>query len=137
MIRRSLLALAPALTLAGIAAPALAQETRATATAKLDREFVVMDANGDASLSKAEVAARIGRMKMGPRPLTPRQKQTLVNLWFGRADADRNGKVTRGEARAVMGQVFRHYDRNGDGQVNRAEQGAAQAQLRRGAPAGR
>ena len=53
---RTLLTLA---TLASLAAPAVAQETRASATAKFKTEFAQSDTDHDGVLTRAEVQARI------------------------------------------------------------------------------
>lgn len=100
-----------------VAAPAFAQETRASAAAKFRTEFTQSDANGDGVLTKAEVAARMGRMKAGAKPMDPVHVKRLTDLWFTRADANKNGKVTETEAQALLTTVFNRYDRNGDGKL--------------------
>lgn len=121
---KSLIVCAAAL---GLAVPAIAQETRSTAAAKFNREFAASDTNKDGSLTRAEVQARIGRMKAGAKAMNPAQAKKLSELWFARADGDKNGKVTQLEAQALLSAVFRRYDANGDGQVGASERAAARA----------
>ena len=110
-----------------LSAPALAQETRTTAAAKFNREFAASDKNKDGNLTRAEVQARIGRMKAGQKAMDPAQTKKLSDLWFTRADGDKNGKVSQLEAQALLSAVFRRYDANGDGQVGANERAAARA----------
>ena len=109
---------APALLRAG---PAAAQETQASAAAKFSREFKATDADKDGSWSKAEVRARLDRMAAatakGKSKPDPARAHKLADLWFARADANKNGKVTEAEAQALLSAVFRRYDANGDGVV--------------------
>jgi hypothetical protein len=100
-----------------IAAPAAAQETRTSAAAKFSREFKAGDANGDGAWSRSEVQARIGRMKLGAGKPDAERTKRLADLWFARADVNKNGKVTEPEAQALLAAVFRRYDVNGDGKV--------------------
>jgi hypothetical protein len=118
----------PLLLLPLLAVPAHAQETQASAAAKFSREFKAGDANKDGSWSKAEVQSRLGRMKLatGGKPDPVRTKK-LAELWFARADVNRNGKVTEAEAQALLAAVFRRYDVNGDGKVGGVRPGAAPA----------
>lgn len=105
------------LPLLALAAPAFAQETRASAAAKFRTEFTQSDANGDGVLTKAEVAARMGRMKAGAKPMDPVHVKRLTDLWFTRADLNKNGRVTEKEAQMLLTAVFDRYDRNGDGKL--------------------
>lgn len=98
--------------------PVLAQETQATASAKFAREFKAGDKDGDGSWSRAEVQARIGRMRVGTTNAGDADRtKRLADLWFTRADVNKNGKVTEPEAQALLSAVFRRYDANGDGRV--------------------
>lgn len=115
-----------------LAAPASAQETRATAAAKFNREFAASDLNKDGSLTRAEVQARIGRMKAGQKAMDPAQTKRLSDLWFARADGDKNGKVSQLEAQALLSAVFRRYDANGDGRVGANERAAARTGVTKG-----
>jgi hypothetical protein len=105
------------LPLFALAAPLSAQETQASAAAKFSREFAASDANGDGVLTKAEVAARMNRMKVAGKAPDPVRTKRLTDLWFGRADANANGKVTEAEAQALLASVFKRYDANGDGKL--------------------
>jgi len=117
-----------ALALIGlVAAPVLAQ-TRGGAGADMGREFGATDANKDGVLSLAEVQARIGRMRTTQNKFSPQQTQTLARLWFARADANKDGKVTKAEADRLLTNTFRAYDRDGNGTVTQAERAAARAQ---------
>lgn len=109
-----------------LATPALAQN-RAGATARMGAEFTATDANKDGSLSLAEVQARIGRMRTAKSRFTPEQTQRLARLWFARADANKDGKVTQAEANGLLTATFRAYDTDGDGTVTPAERAAARA----------
>ena len=119
-----------------LAAPAAAQETRASANAKLDAEFKQSDGNGDGFLSRAEIEARLRRMKVaGGRTLDPVQAKRISGLFLARGDTNKDGRVSRTESRALMGAVFARYDSNGDGRVEGAEAQQARAAAR--AKAGR
>ena len=123
---RTILTLA---TLASFAAPVVAQETRASATAKFKTEFAQSDSDHDGVLTRAEVQARIAQMKVGPgRPDAVHAKR-LADLWFDRADANKNGKVTQAEAEALLAATFKRYDADGDGKIGSSERGAAKQAL--------
>lgn len=117
---------APAL----LSVPARAQETRASAIAKHDAEFAASDTNKDGALSRAEVAKRFDRMKAGKAALNDTQAKGLENLWFSRADRNKDGKVTKAESKALMLSLFDRYDVNGDGKVNGEEAMKARAAAR-------
>ena len=128
---RTLLTLAP-LALVGaasLAAPAAAQETRASAAAKFKAEFAQSDTNHDGVLTRAEVQARIAQMKVGPGRPDPVHAKRLADLWFDRADADKNGKVTMAEAQALLAATFKRYDTDGDGKIGPEERGTAKRAL--------
>lgn len=114
-----------------LAAPAAAQETRASANAKLDAEFKQSDANKDGFLSRAEIEKRLRRMKVaGGRTLDPVQAKRISALFLARGDINKDGRVSRTESRALMGAVFARYDSNGDGRVEGAEAQQARAAAR-------
>ena len=114
-----------ALLIPGVAA---AQETRASADAKLDAEFAQSDANGDGYLSPAEIEGRMRKMKVaGGRTLDPVHAKRMAGLFLARADRNGDGRVSRAESRALMGQVFSRYDLNGDGRVDGNEAAKARA----------
>jgi Ca2+-binding EF-hand superfamily protein len=125
---RTLLTLA---TLASLAAPAVAQETRASSTAKFKTEFAQSDTDHDGVLTRAEVQARIAQMKVGPGHPDPVHARRLADLWFDRADANKNGKVTQAEAEALLAATFKRYDTDGDGKIGPAERGTAKKALGR------
>jgi Ca2+-binding EF-hand superfamily protein len=122
------LALALFAVVATPALPAAAQETRQSATAKLDAEFAESDTNKDGVLSQAEIAARMGRMKVGGgKTLDATHAQRLATLFMQRADTNKDGKVTKAESKALMTAAFDRYDLNKDGKVDVQEAGRARA----------
>jgi len=121
-------ALAAFLSLPALTVTALGQETRASATAKLDKEFAASDANKDGFLSPAEIEARMGKMKMGGgKSLDPTHAKRVAALFLARADTNKDGKVSKAESGALMGAVFNAYDTNKDGKVDGAEAARARA----------
>ena len=108
-----------------LAAPAFAQETRASVSAKAAREFALTDADKDGAVTRAEIQARIAAMSAGPRKIDATHAKRLTDLWFGRADANKDGKVTRAEYQALLLAVFDRYDADGDGKVGGAGERAA------------
>lgn len=124
-----------AAVLATSAVPVFAQETRQSVTTKFRSEFAASDTNHDGVLTKSEIAARIGRMRIGGKAASPAQVKRLSDLWFARTDANHDGKVTRAEADAQLLKTFNEYDANHDGKVGTDERAAAIA--REKAAAGR
>lgn len=118
------LMLAAALT---CAAPAAAQETRASAVGKLDAEFAASDTNKDGFLTPAEVVARMKRMKVRGREMDDTHARRLAALFMVRTDTNGDGKVSKAETEATMKRVFARYDLNGDGKVDGAEAAKARA----------
>lgn len=112
-----------------VAAPALAQETQASAAAKFKREFAASDANHDGVLELAEVQARIGHMKVGPGEPDQTHARRLAELWFQTADRNHDGKVTEPEAQALLTATFKKYDANGDGKIGGDERATAQREM--------
>lgn len=121
-----------ALAIAASTSPAHPQETRASAAAKFSREFAASDADKDGVLSREEVQARMSRMGAGKKRFDAVHAKRLTDLWFDRADANRNGKVTQAEAQALLAATFQRYDANGDGQIGNDERAAASAGAKRG-----
>jgi hypothetical protein len=117
------------LVLAALAGPALAQETRASASAKFKTEFAASDTNKDGVLTRAEVQARIGNMKVGPGRPDPVHAKRLADLWFTSADKNKDGKVTQGEAQALLAATFAKYDANHDGKIGGDERAAAKSEM--------
>lgn len=121
-------ALVALLSLPALTVTALGQETRASATAKLDREFAASDTNKDGFLSPAEIEARMGRMKVGAgKTLDATHAKRVAALFLARADTNKDGKVSKAESNALMGAVFNAYDKNGDGKVDATEAARARA----------
>lgn len=121
-------ALVALLSLPALTVTALGQETRASATAKLDKEFAASDANKDGFLSPAEIEARMGRMKVGAgKTLDPTHAKRVAALFLARADTNKDGKVSKAESAALMGAVFNAYDTNRDGKVDATEAARARA----------
>ena len=115
----------PLLTLAIIASPVSAQETRASASAKFKAEFAASDTNKDGVLTQAEVQARIQRMRAGKTKTDPVHAKRLAGLWFANADANKNGKVTEAEGQALLVATMDRYDANRDGKVGTGEKAQA------------
>ena len=124
MIRLVPLAVAAALV-AGIALPAAAQDTRASASAKYDIEFAATDTNHDGVLTRAEVQARIAKMQAAGSRIDPVHVKRLADLWFDHADVNKDGKVTRAEGQALLAKTFDLYDRNHDGKIDADERARA------------
>ncbi len=123
-----LFAAALAVAAASAAAPGLAQETRATATQKLDGEFAASDTDGDGYLSPPEIEARMRKMKLGGgKTLDATHAKRVAALFLARADTDKDGRVSKAESAALMGQVFSAYDLNRDGKVDAGELAKARA----------
>jgi Ca2+-binding EF-hand superfamily protein len=117
---------------ASLASPALtgaaeAQETRASATAKLDAEFAASDANKDGYLSLPELEARMAKMKVRGKMLDPVHAKRVAALVMARGDLDKDGRLSRAESDQLMGAVFSAYDLNHDGKVDAAEAARARA----------
>ena len=117
------------LVLTGLATPALAQETRASASAKFKTEFAASDTNKDGVLTRAEVQGRISNMKVGPGRPDPVHAKRLADLWFTSADKNKDGKVTQAEAQALLAATFAKYDANKDGKIGGDERAAAKADV--------
>lgn len=117
------------LALAVFSVPATAQETRDSAAAKFKAEFAASDTNKDGVLTRAEVQARIGGMKVGTKKPDPVHAKRLADLWFTSADKNKDGKVTQAEAQALLAATFAKYDANGDGRIGGDERAAAKAQM--------
>ena len=115
-----------------LAAPAVAQETQASVAAKFHREFVATDANKDGLWSLAEVQARTARMHPAGRKDSAALAKKLAVLWFARADANRDRKVTEPEAQALLAATFQRYDANGDGRIGGDERAAARKAIEKG-----
>ncbi len=112
--------------LAAPVAPALpAAETRASASAKFAKEFAASDTNHDGALSRTEVEQRIAGMHVKGRKLDMVHAKRLSGLWFDRADANHDGKVTETEAQSLLTATFERYDRNQDGRIEPGERSAA------------
>ncbi len=110
---------------AGIALPATAQDTRASASAKYDLEFNATDTNRDGVLTRGEVQARIAKMQAAGNRIDPVHSKRLADLWFDHADTNKDGKVTRAEGQALLAKTFDLYDRNHDGKIDADERAAA------------
>lgn len=122
-----------ALALAAVLAMPAAAQTRSAALAQIRAEFVAGDTNHDGVLTRAEVAARVARMRTagGARAMSPAQVKQLTDLWFARTDANHDGKVTLAEAQGEMAAMFDRYDVNHDGVISPAEMQEARAGVRR------
>jgi Ca2+-binding EF-hand superfamily protein len=124
------LTLTAALT-AGVATPALAQETEASATAKFKKEFAATDTNRDGYWSRAEVNARVARMRDGKGKADAAKIKKLADLWFETADTNNDGKVSEAEAEKLLKTMFRRYDANHDGKVGGVSRASGKPDLRK------
>lgn len=130
---RSLIAAA---SLAGIALPAIVTAqtpppaprpmadgvlTRDEALARADRRFDALDTDRDGTISAAERAAMPQRPRGNDDGATPMPGHRMGDRMLERADADKNGVITRAEFRAVAGRAFDRQDANRDGRVDAAE----------------
>ena len=122
------------------AAPALAADRKPVAPsaraakparpAKIDRvaaEFAATDVNHDGVLERPEVDARVARMHLASGKVAPADLKALGDVWFARADTNRDGRITRGEMNALLTATAARYDTNHDGVVSVAERSAARA----------
>jgi EF-hand domain pair len=116
--------------LAGIASPALAQETRESAAAKFKLEFAESDTNHDGVLTRNEVQARMAGMRTAKGKIDPVHAKRLADLWFKSADKNGDGKVTESEAQALLAATFDRYDANRDGRLGPTERDDARRSLR-------
>lgn len=114
--------------------------------ARLDKRFASLDADASGQISKAEFAAGHDKARRGDRQGAggrdggrhmrghggPRGgKMGMMGGGFGgRADADKDGTLTRAEFMAGPLVMFDKADANKDGTVTAAEQQAARASMR-------
>ena len=113
------------------ATPALAQETQASVAAKFHREFVATDVDKDGSWSLAEVQKRTAHMRP-TKGSDPALGKKLAQLWFSRADANKDRKVTEREAQALLAATFKAYDADGDGKIGTTERATAKKAIVKG-----
>ena len=116
--------------LAGITSPALAQETRESAAAKFKLELAESDTNHDGVLTMKEVQARMAGMRTAKGRIDPVHAKRLADLWFKSADKNGDGKVTEGEAQALLAATFDRYDANHDGKLGTAERDDARRSMK-------
>ncbi len=119
----------PALVLAGVAAPTLAQDTRASVNTRVRAEFARADRNRDGALSRGEVTRRVVAT-YGGRGMTTGRSRILTNMWFGRLDANKDNAITRAEAQRQVAGLFARFDTNRDGRIGPRERAAADSFLR-------
>lgn len=127
---RSLIAAA---SLAGIALPAIVTAqtlppapkpmadgvmTRAEALARADKRFDKLDTDRDGKISAAERNAMTARPAQGDDATPGRGGGGRM---LERADANKDGVVTRDEYRAVASAMFDRQDANKDGRIDAAE----------------
>ena len=87
--------------------------TFAEATAAANAHFKAQDADKDGKLTGAEM-----------RPRGPRGRGDMAGMMLRHADANKDGKVSRDEARAEADQRFDRLDANRDGYIDQAEMAA-------------
>jgi len=100
--------------------------TREEAIARADRRFDALDSDHDGTISAAERAAMPQRPRgtadgSTPMPGRPMPGHPMGDRMLERADADKNGVITREELRAVAARAFDRQDANHDGRVDAAE----------------
>ena len=104
--------------------------TAAAATKKpnaLDAEFAASDTNRDGVLTRAEIDARTARMHVAGGRVAPADVKRLGDIWFARADANGDARITKAEMATMMAALASRYDTNHDGTVSVAERKAARA----------
>jgi Ca2+-binding EF-hand superfamily protein len=94
----------------------------------------IADENGDRSLTKDEFEKGLkggpGRFELSAGaasggPDAARDMMANLNQAFVNLDRDKNGKVSESEAPPRLKQNFARFDKDGDGQLDRRELGAA------------
>jgi Ca2+-binding EF-hand superfamily protein len=132
MARAMKTAFIAAIGLVAITTPALAEETPDSAAAKFKKEFAATDTNHDGYWSRAEVAARIARMRVGNKRGDDALIKQRADAWFTLADRNKDGKVSEAEATALLRAMVKQYDANRDGRISNAEKTRAKdAMLKR------
>jgi Ca2+-binding EF-hand superfamily protein len=109
-MRFAALVFAPLLLGASLGSALLAQETRASAAAKFAKEFAATDTNHDGVWSRDELQARITGMGTGAKKIDAVHAKRLADLWFDRADTNKDGKVTQAEAQALLAAMMQRYN---------------------------
>lgn len=97
--------------------------TREEAMARADQRFDALDTDHDGKISAAERAAMPQRQRGtvdGATPM-PGRGRGMGDRMLERADADKDGMITREEFRAVAARGFDRQDLNHDGRVDAAE----------------
>jgi Ca2+-binding EF-hand superfamily protein len=93
----------------------------------LARMFPRIDTNGDGQLDRQEIAVFMQRLRQQARKnnnkFQPRAQQIerVVNNILQRMDTDKDGKISRKEARGRVAQLFNQLDTNNDGFVDKQE----------------
>lgn len=83
-----------------------------------DEQFRRADANGDDRLSQGEYETEF-RLRLGEQAQAFKtRKMSRARMRFGVIDANRNDRIDWSEYRATGQRVFKHADRNADGQVD-------------------
>lgn len=95
--------------------------TREEALARADKRFDTLDTDRDGKISAAERAAMPERPSRGDGAGMPRRGGGGGGRMLERADANRDGVVTRDEYRAVASAMFDRQDANKDGRIDAAE----------------
>lgn len=117
---------AACLAAACLAAPALAAiETRNTLVVKLQREFPAHDLDRNGSISRAEFQTLMSRLATSRGQTNARKVAEATDLWFRRADSDRNTRITPTEANVLLQAYYARYDADRDGRLSDAEQMSA------------
>ncbi len=138
-----------AITLAAALAPAAVVAQNGAAMIHGAKARIQIDANRDGFIDRAEAATmpglaelfdqmdknKDGRLSADERP-KPRgmgHKRGGHGGWMQRADADKDGRISRAEANAMQARAGEHFERmdfNKDGYVDRSDMQARMAQRR-------
>jgi Ca2+-binding EF-hand superfamily protein len=94
----------------------------------LGKAFDASDKNGDGKLDREEVAALQKLLRnffaAGAQPKTPppsKEIEQIINNLLKQFDTDKDGKISRNEAKGFILNVFDQFDANQDGFLDRKE----------------